>query len=55
MPDRIGDRQFCGLVPLERYRKLEAAKNSEAKAAARLVEMQVATSSKRISETEPRS
>ena len=50
MPDRVsGDRQFCGLVQLERYRKLEVMKNSEAKSAARLMEMQIATSSKRES------
>lgn len=40
---------FAGSYALERYRKLEVVKNSEAKAAARLVEMQVATSSKRVS------
>jgi len=40
---------FAGSYALERYRKLEVIKNSEAKAAARLVEMQVATSSKRES------
>jgi len=40
---------FAGSYALERYRKLEVIKNSEAKAAARLMEMQVATSSKRES------
>jgi len=40
---------FAGSYALERYRKLEVMKNSEAKAAARLMELQVATSSKRES------
>ena len=40
---------FSGSFALERYRKLEVMRNSEANAAARLAEMQVATSSKRES------
>ena len=40
---------FAGSYALERYRKLEVIKNSDAKAAARLMKMQVATSSKRES------
>lgn len=39
---------FAGSYALERYRRLEVMKSSEAKAAARLLEMQVATSSKRV-------
>jgi len=39
---------FAGSYALERYRKLEVMRSSEAKAATRLLQMQIATSSKRV-------
>ena len=39
---------FAGSYALERYRKLEVMRSSEAKAATRLLQMQIAASSKRV-------
>jgi cell division protein FtsB len=39
---------FAGSYALERYRKLEVMRSSEAKAATQLLQMQIAASSKRV-------